>query len=244
MGKVKSRAKPRRKRPITKVPERSAQAASPAPPPLRLEWRTPAELKANPANWRRHPDAQVAALSDLIGEVGWAGACLLNARTGNLIDGHARRNLDPKLMVDGKVPVLVGSWSEKQERLILATLDPVASAAEADRRLLDALLAGIETESDPIAEFLSGLAKQVGHVLPEPGEVTDPAGEWVGMPEYEHADLTGEAAFTIRVFLKNAEDLAAFGRLLGKDLTGHKFVWFGKKPQGEIYEAVDGPALP
>src|SRR5260370_40602406 len=60
-------------------------------PPLRLEWRSPSELAENPANWRRHPDAQLAALSDVIAEVGWAGAGLYNERTGRLIDGHLRR---------------------------------------------------------------------------------------------------------------------------------------------------------
>jgi hypothetical protein len=29
-----------------------------APPPLRLEWRSPAELAENPANWRRHPEIE------------------------------------------------------------------------------------------------------------------------------------------------------------------------------------------
>src|SRR5262249_15733672 len=38
-------------------------------PPLRLEWRHPAELDDNPANWRRHPDAQFSALSDVLSAV-------------------------------------------------------------------------------------------------------------------------------------------------------------------------------
>ena len=49
-----------------------------AAPPLRLEYRSPAELAENPRNWRRHPAAQVRALADVLGEVGWAGACLYN----------------------------------------------------------------------------------------------------------------------------------------------------------------------
>jgi hypothetical protein len=149
-------------------------------PALRLEWRDPAELAENPRNWRRHPDAQLAVLSGVLAEVGWAGACLYNERTGRLIDGHARRKVALE-QGSAKVPVLVGDWSEEQERKILATLDPLAAMATAD------------------------------------------------------------AAFTVRVFLKDADDLATFGRLLGKDLTGRKFVWFGKQPQGTTYEATDGP---
>jgi hypothetical protein len=54
--------------------------------PLRLEWRTPAELAENPRNWRSHPQGQAAALDGLLDEVGWAGALLYNERTGRLID--------------------------------------------------------------------------------------------------------------------------------------------------------------
>src|SRR5262245_30140322 len=59
--------------------------------PLRLEWRSPIVLPENPKNWRRHPDTQVTALTDVIAEVGWAGACLYNETTQRLIDGHLRR---------------------------------------------------------------------------------------------------------------------------------------------------------
>lgn len=67
----------------------------------------------------------------------------------------------------------------------------------------------------------------------------DPVALWQGMPEFVHEDKTAERAFTIRVFLKDAADLAAFGRLLGKDLTGRKAVWFSKQPQGALHEVVE-----
>lgn len=67
----------------------------------------------------------------------------------------------------------------------------------------------------------------------------DPRAEWQGMPEFEHEDQTDDAAFTIRVFLKDADDLAALSQLLGKDLAGKKFVWFGKQPQGKTCDVYD-----
>lgn len=143
---------------------------SPAEPerPLRLEWRSPAELAENPANWRIHPEAQLAALSDVIADVGFAGACLFNEATGRLIDGHARK----KVALDQGaelVPVLVGSWSEEQERKILATLDPLSAMAEADAEKLAALLAEIDTESEAVQELLDSLAHDNPPPLPEPG---------------------------------------------------------------------------
>lgn len=92
----------------------------PAPRPLRLEYRKPSELAENPANWRTHPDTQLLALGDVISEVGWAGAVLFNEATGRLIDGHARQKF--AVAADEPIPVLIGSWTEAQERLILATL--------------------------------------------------------------------------------------------------------------------------
>lgn len=131
---------------------------SPAPPPLRLEWRSPAELAENPANWRRHPDAQTAALADVIAEVGWAGACLYNERTKRLIDGHARRKVALEQGCE-RVPVLVGDWSEADERKILATLDPLSALAERDEAALAALLAGVSTDSEALQALLDSLGE-------------------------------------------------------------------------------------
>jgi ParB-like chromosome segregation protein Spo0J len=106
---------------------------------LRLEWRDPAELAENPRNWRRHPEPQMAALTDVLAEVGWAGACLYNERTGRLIDGHARRKVALEQGA-ARVPVLVGDWDEAQEATILATLDPLGAMAQADNQRLGELL--------------------------------------------------------------------------------------------------------
>ena len=137
-------AKPAKSPPKRKPGRKPKQTAE--QPALRLEWRWPAELASNPANWRRHPESQIAALTDVIAEVGWAGACLFNEATGRLIDGHARKDVALRQGAD-RVPVLVGSWTPEQEAKILLTLDPIAAMAEADGPQLDALLREIETGS-------------------------------------------------------------------------------------------------
>jgi hypothetical protein len=133
-----------------------------APLPLRLEWRTPSELADNPDNWRTHPTAQTDGLAAVIGEVGWAGAALYNSRTKRLIDGHARKNLPASLLVDGKIPVLVGDWSEEQEKTILLTLDPLAALAEADTEILGKLLLHSQNEDEAVQALLDGLAEENG----------------------------------------------------------------------------------
>ena len=146
-------------------------------PPLRLEWVEAESLDDNPRNWRRHPEKQMAALRDVIAEVGWAGALLYNEATGRLLDGHARKKLG------GKVPVLIGSWTEEQERTILTTLDPLAAMAEADGQVLDALLREVDSDSENIQAMLADLAKEHG-LLPDvaagrtdPDDIPEPPDE-------------------------------------------------------------------
>ena len=164
MGKAK--ASPAKK-PATRRP-----SSIPDEPALRLEYLDPAELQANPSNWRLHPKTQTAALADVIAEVGWAGALLYNEATGNLIDGHARK----ELFQGQKVPVLIGSWSPEQERKILATLDPIASLAEADKTKLDALLREVQTGSEHVGKMLTDLATANGIIpgLNEKAEDDEP----------------------------------------------------------------------
>lgn len=122
--------------------------------PLRLEYRTAKELADNPANWRRHPAQQTAALSDALKEVGWAGAVLYNEKTKRLIDGHARKSIAKP---DEKIPVLVGSWTPEQEAKILATLDPLGAMAQADSSKLADLLKTVSSDGATLGAFLDDM---------------------------------------------------------------------------------------
>src|SRR5207249_6013328 len=97
------------------------------------------ELLPDPRNWRRHPQAQAAALRALLAEVGWANACLARQTEQGLvlIDGHLRR----EVAADAVVPVLVLDVTESEAQTLLATLDPLAGMAVADSEALRVLLA-------------------------------------------------------------------------------------------------------
>jgi Domain of unknown function (DUF4417) len=130
------------------------------PPPLRLEYIDAASLASaeNPKNWKFHPPDQVQSIHELYKAVGFAGALMLNERTGLLVDGHARRALFASKAV-GPVPVLIGNWSDEQETQILAFLDPTGWTAIADRKKLDALLSGPfpSLQSPGMADLLSAV---------------------------------------------------------------------------------------
>lgn len=141
--------------------------------PLRLEWMAADQLAENPANWKFHPPEQLESIRGLMGSVGWAGALLVNERTGKLLDGHARRSIAARSA--SPVPVLVGSWDDEQERAILAHLDPTGWSAVSDRKKLTALLAGPmpEIQTPELARLMVAV-KASSRLLdaPEP----DPAG--------------------------------------------------------------------
>ena len=93
--------------------------------------RVPAsELLPNPKNWRTHPDAQSAALSAMLDEIGWAAACLARETPDGLvlIDGHLRTDVAG----DDTVPVLIIDVTAPEADLILATLDPLSAMAGVD----------------------------------------------------------------------------------------------------------------
>src|SRR5665811_628211 len=85
-------------------------------------------LLANPENWRRHPGTQRDALRGSLGTLGWIQQVLVNKQTGYVIDGHAR--IEEALTKHEKtVPVLYVDLSPEEERLALATLDPIGEMA-------------------------------------------------------------------------------------------------------------------
>lgn len=113
---------------------------------LRLEYMSPTELRANPANgWKIHTQQQVSALSAAMARIGWAGACLMNEETGLLVDGHARVEIAIKNKEE-RIPVLVGRWGVDGERLILASLDPIGALFARDEEQYSALVSGLDAD--------------------------------------------------------------------------------------------------
>jgi len=107
----------------------------------------PNELKANALNWRKHPDAQRKALSDVLGKVGWIQDVIINKTTGNLIDGHLRVETAIKNK-EQEIPVKYVELTEDEEKVALATFDPISAMAEQDDELLKKLMEDVKDEID------------------------------------------------------------------------------------------------
>jgi hypothetical protein len=119
-----------------------------------------AELRANPKNYRTHPEPQREALRGILGEVGIADALLAYETPEGLtlIDGHLRLSE----LADAEIPVLVLDVTEAEANKLLVTLDPLAAMAEMDAQRLDALLREVETGDQALAAVYTDLAEQAG----------------------------------------------------------------------------------
>lgn len=117
----------------------------------------PRTLIPNLKNWRKHPKAQADALAKVLDRVGIVAKVMVNDRTGHMVDGHLRVKL---AIARGQalVPVDHIDVDEREEALILATLDPVGAMAEADRAMLAETIAAAQDGTDATAALLAEVA--------------------------------------------------------------------------------------
>lgn len=114
----------------------------------------PDQLLANPQNWRVHPRFQQQALTAALGQLGWIQRVIVNRTTGHVVDGHLRVAVS---LTEGQrtVPVSYVDLTPEEERLALATFDPISSLAVADETLLTDLLKDVRPlTTDPSLEKL------------------------------------------------------------------------------------------
>ena len=125
------------------------------------------QFQAHPQNWRTHPKTQRAALAASLNGVGWIDAVLENVRTGHLLDGHERLWQALDQGDDTPVPYIAVDLSEDEEKLVLATFDPITGMAATDADMLSELLA--ELRETPLVEDDDQLRALLGQVAGEAG---------------------------------------------------------------------------
>lgn len=129
------------------------------------------DLAPNPANWRQHPSLQRAAMLGALVDVGWVQQVIVNRTTGRLVDGHLRVELAKAK--DEEVPYVEVELTEAEERLVLATLDPLAAMATPDQDALNALLASVASSEADLQDLLDSLSRDVeidDDYVPDPNE--------------------------------------------------------------------------
>lgn len=114
-----------------------------------------AKLRANPRNWRTHPEAQRKALRGMLNEIGFSSAVIareLPDGTYELIDGHLRlETMGP----NDKVPTLILDVDEGEADKLLLTLDPLAAMAGTDKEMLAGLFESTSFDDDALASLIA-----------------------------------------------------------------------------------------
>jgi hypothetical protein len=178
----------------------------------------PDQLLANPKNARRHPQAQQQALADVLDEVGVVQRVIVNKRTGYVVDGHARIALALR-QGQPTIPVVYVDLDEREEALILATLDPISAMALYDAEALDGLLRAVDTGSAELQRLLTDLATDAGlYGLGKADGTGDPNEDiWQGMPEFEKSTVS-DFDNVIKVHFADDAARLEFADLVGQEL--------------------------
>lgn len=129
-------------------------------------FEDPAQLLANPQNYRLHPQHQKEALNGVLNEIGWIQEVIVNTVTGHLIDGHLRVEL--AMQRGEKVPVKYVELTEQEERIALASIDPISALATQDQAMLDQLIEDIgSVQDEDLSAFLDSLMSEASEQIEE-----------------------------------------------------------------------------
>lgn len=98
------------------------------------------DVRANPKNYNKHPDVQIALLSKNIRELGWRHPIIVSKRSGLIVSGHARLEAG-KMLNLAKVPVEYQDYASEAEELAVVVADNrIAELAEPDASALKDIL--------------------------------------------------------------------------------------------------------
>lgn len=191
------------------------------------------ELIFDPANARQHPEPSISAIAASLRVYGQCKPVVCLRESGKVIAGNGTLQAALSLRWTHLAAVKVDMDAATAAGFSIAD-NRTAQLSSWDAEALDKLLREVSTGNDArLDEMLAELAEEVGIV---PAEGTEQAGNDVnevyrGMPEFQHEELPH--AHMLRVFFPKQEDLEAFGKLIGQEVTGKKEVWYPAKFRGQ-----------
>lgn len=121
----------------------------------------PSEIIPNPDNWREHPERQQKAMTGALAELGWVQPVVINRTTGRLLDGHMRVALALRRQEEA-VPVVWVELTDAEEKVALATIDPLGDLANRNEDDLYALIDQLTVGEADLAAFIGELDERDG----------------------------------------------------------------------------------
>ncbi|NJK32269.1 MAG: ParB N-terminal domain-containing protein [Deltaproteobacteria bacterium] len=162
----------------------------------------PGDLVPNPMNYRAHSPEQDRTLTALLHQVGWVDDVIVAEESNLILDGHLRVAI---ALREGEpvIPVSYVRLSPDEERLALATYDPLTCMSSLDALKVDALLRQIDIEQPDIQTALDSLSQFVGLSWGDRDDATISWAEEPGSPfvarETDTEDVPGSKSIRVLV---------------------------------------------
>lgn len=183
----------------------------------------------DPANVRRHPDRNLDAIKASLARFGQVTPIVVDGdgiiRKGN--GTHAAA----KLLGWDFIKVVRSELRGVEATAYAIADNKTALTAEWDDTALAETLRALQAEPDFPIEATGFTDDEIDALVGMSGdEVLDPEGEWEGMPEFSHDDLTAKRSIQVHFLTDDA--VRDFAERIGQPVTDKtKFVWH---PQQEV----------
>lgn len=187
---------------------------------MKVEQIAIAKLKPDPNNARKHDGRNMAAISESIKHFGQVEPLIVQKSSSMVIGGNARLEVMKHQGIK-RVDVVKLDIDDARAAALSVALNRTAELAKWDDAILAGILDGLPDEFD--IEKLGFSDQELRDMHYDIGS-SKPSDEWNGMPEFVNEDQ--EAFRKVIMQFRNAEDLAAFGKLLGQNLENARSSWF------------------
>jgi ParB-like chromosome segregation protein Spo0J len=188
------------------------------------------DLHADPANTNTHDGLNLRTIRDSLREFGQVEPLVVHKGTNKVIGGNGRLAVMRDLGITEADVVEFDGDNVRATALGIA-LNRTAKTSSFDDTALAETLRALQSEDFPVeaAGFtdaeVDALIGRLGDGRPEGDEVEDPAGEWEGMPEFQHEDQTSQ--FRAIVHFATEADMRAFEELVGQKIpTNTRAIWY------------------
>lgn len=189
---------------------------------LKIEYIDKNKIKPFKNNPRLHSDEQIEQIANSIAEFGFRIPIAIDENF-TILAGHGRYRA-AEIMNMSQVPVVQhNDLSDVQKKaFIIADNKITLNSVWQNDILWDQV-----KDLDKLGFNLDILGFNDAELMPmlDSNTVSDFSSEWEGMPEYSSEDLS--AYRTIRVHFNTDEDVEAFAKKVGQDITEKtKFIYF------------------
>lgn len=129
----------------------------------------PEKLAPHGSNYRLHGSYQRALVEEALEIIGWIQDVVVNKTTGNVLDGHLRRDLailhNEALALEGekaeKIPVKYVKIPAEQEELVLTVFDPSSALAGTNTAKLAEILDRLRVATPAIEQLRTDMRSKI-----------------------------------------------------------------------------------